>query len=435
MTRRNFTGNRKGRGLSALPLSCSRFFRDIASALCPPPSTLRGGQILLPSLIILPSLLLFVYLIFETGKLSRGKIRQQFAIDSAAFIQMGDYTNLLNRTAYVNGVFPYRIFKEEYGCGGACTPGQPDCNYLQKSDGKGSECRYKMLYEAGDFPKYTGSDDDPPNRNPVVLDDIDEWPLAFGGPRAGDLNKNPPDLDPMITLISKDQGIKINVSWNDAVRIFTFYSQVYVLLGQVETSQMKVFIELVKDFSFFRQSYWLNVNTAECSDNRLTCGDEGLSMGFKANWFHSGPVNTTCTGNMFMCFAQKVRFWGKAPKTPTPWDPLPYMLGELPPPGYIDMRTCKGCPPEGLFQLAGIKDDVLDELGKGYNVYQSYGTEQNYFNIDFNDMAGYWTSCQGTEMGRPCVHAKVASQCPKLLSGNNCVWPNPTPKYQTRLYP
>jgi len=34
-----------------------------------------------------------------------------------------------------------------------------------------------------------------------------------------------------------------------------------------------------------------------------------------------------------------------------------------------------------------------------------------------------------------CVHARIAVQCPRYNSGNNCVWPNPTPKYQTRLYP
>ena len=77
---------------------------------------LRRGQILLPSLFVIPSLLIFVYLLFETTKISREKIRQQFAVDSASFIQMGDYTNLLNRTAYVNGPFPHRIFRERYSC-------------------------------------------------------------------------------------------------------------------------------------------------------------------------------------------------------------------------------------------------------------------------------------------------------------------------------
>ena len=76
----------------------------------------RAGQLLIPALFVVPSLLLFVYLLFETTKVSREKIRQQFAVDSAAFIQMGDYTNLFNRTAYVNGAFPYRIFKEAYEC-------------------------------------------------------------------------------------------------------------------------------------------------------------------------------------------------------------------------------------------------------------------------------------------------------------------------------
>src|SRR3989339_619338 len=108
----------------------------------------RAGQILIPSLFVIPSLLLFVYLLFETTKVSREKIRQQFAVDSAAFIQMGDYTNLLNRTAYVNGAFPYRIFKEQYEC-------PPDRNWRTTEDG-GRECTYDMLYKSGAFPKYKG---------------------------------------------------------------------------------------------------------------------------------------------------------------------------------------------------------------------------------------------------------------------------------------
>jgi hypothetical protein len=107
----------------------------------------RRGQILIPSLLIIPSLLLFVYLLFETSKVSREKIRQQFAVDSAAFIQMGDYTNLLNRTAYVDGAFPYRIFKEAY----ECPPEKP----LSLADGSVEQiCPYDMLYAAGAFPKY-----------------------------------------------------------------------------------------------------------------------------------------------------------------------------------------------------------------------------------------------------------------------------------------
>ena len=75
----------------------------------------RRGQILLPSLLVLPVLFLFVILICEVGKLSRDKIRQQFALDTAASLEMEQYTDTLNRLAYINGAFPDRIFREIYG--------------------------------------------------------------------------------------------------------------------------------------------------------------------------------------------------------------------------------------------------------------------------------------------------------------------------------
>jgi len=144
---------------------------------------------------------------------------------------------------------------------------------------------------------------------------------------------------------------------------------------------------------------------------------------------------------MFMCYIKKVMLHAKVPRTPTATDPLPYFLGgtfepDGTTPKPVDMTTCSGCSPDGLFQLAGFKDSKLKALGDpGYHVYQSFSVEENYFGIKFNEMESAWDSCEGTTPGKPCVHSLVASQCPQLGSGNNCVWPDPTPKYQTRLYP
>src|SRR5882762_4250727 len=74
----------------------------------------RRGQIVIPALFIFPTLMLFVFLIFETAKLSREKIRHQFAVDAAAFVEMSNYSDFLNRSAYVNGAFPMRIFYEGF---------------------------------------------------------------------------------------------------------------------------------------------------------------------------------------------------------------------------------------------------------------------------------------------------------------------------------
>src|SRR3989338_1050305 len=74
----------------------------------------RAGQIVIPAMLLFPTLFLFVYLIYETAKLSREKIRHQFAMDAAAFVEMTNYSDFLNRSAYVNGAFPMRIFREGF---------------------------------------------------------------------------------------------------------------------------------------------------------------------------------------------------------------------------------------------------------------------------------------------------------------------------------
>ena len=371
--------------------------------------SLRRGQILIPSLLIIPSLMLFIYLIFETTKLSREKIRQQFALDSAAFIQMGDYTNILNRTAYVNGAFPYRIFKEAYDCQSGCTTGLEE-NCIRRTNELGAVCTYAMLYDAGAIPKYSG---DVAYQQAVSLDNKSKWEIAFKDPPRDSINKNPPTVDDTLTLITSDEGIHLYIFWDPATGIYKFYAQVYTMLGMVEESQMTVFERLTENFNFFRKSYYLNANTQECVDNPNTCGEDGIKSpgGFRNNKFVRGS-------SMFRWYLGEIMFHAKVPQPGLP----PYFLGKTNPP----LRM----PGPGLFQLATFSDDALKTVGRpGYHVYQGWDVSSNYFGVNFNSMV----ACQ--ETGRPCVHALVATQCPQLESGNNCVWPNPTPKYQTRLYP
>ncbi|MEA3306970.1 MAG: hypothetical protein U9Q34_04200, partial [Elusimicrobiota bacterium] len=346
-----------------------------SSTLYSLPSTLRRGQFILPAVLVIPSLLLFVYLIFETAKLSREKIRHQFAIDSAAFIQMGDYTNLFNRTAYVNGTFPYRVFKEVYEC--------PPNDYLQRTDGTGEECPYDMLYKAGNFPKYSGDVSGAP---PTALDGKSKWTIKFGAARAG-MNTNPPVVPDTLTLVTEQQGIKLYIFWDPLIGVYKFYAQFYTLLGSIEKSQITVFERLTDNFNFFRKSYYLN--TGECRNNPGGCAEEGVA-GFKNNAIKNGS-------NFHMHYINKIRFWAKVPQSGIP----PYYLGKTNPP--IDIK---------LFQLASIDGGALKAAGRGYEVYQGWDVDSNYFNIDFNKLA----ACKN--IGRPCVHSMVASQCPELGAGN-----------------
>ncbi|MCK5582188.1 MAG: hypothetical protein KAI33_00275, partial [Elusimicrobiales bacterium] len=301
------------------------------------------------------------------------------------------YTNLFNRTAYVNGTFPYRVFKEVYEC--------PPNDHLQKTDGNGQECPFDMLYRAGNFPKYSG---DIQGAAPTQLDDEKKWDIRFHGTR-GAMNKNPPDFDETLTLVTEQQGIKLYVFWDPIIGVYKFYAQFYTLLGQIEKSQITVFERLTENFNFFRKSYYLN--TGECREgNAAGCAEDGVA-GFK-------PIKDK--DNFHMHYIEKIRFWAKVPQSGIP----PYYVGKTNP--SIDIK---------LFQLATIDNLTLENAGNGYHIYQGWDVDSNYFNVDFN------AEVPCTNMSRPCVHAMVASQCPDLGSGNNCVWPYPTPKYQTRLYP
>ncbi|MCX5793793.1 MAG: hypothetical protein WCK76_08155 [Elusimicrobiota bacterium] len=385
---------------------------------------LRRGQILLPSLFVIPSLLIFVYLLFETTKISREKIRQQFAVDSASFIQMGDYTNLLNRTAYVNGPFPHRIFRERY----ACPPGDK----YGYDDDSGEICEYDILYDAGAFPK--DIEDSSSGVDPQALDEKSIWRIEFTNnsnnptnPWGNNTVRDPVKTNPtsnadieMFDLTTSAQGGSIKLPWPVASGIYMFYAQVYSLLGSVEESQWTVFDRLTDTFNFFRKSYYLNAGTQECVNNPGACGEDGLRSN---GGFISAKLRKAPGGDFMMHYIKHIEFHAKVY---TGGWPSPYYLGKSNP--AMDMTL--GSDPHGLFQLATVSDSFLDKLGRGLQVYQGWTAPSNYFNVKFNDIA----ACK--EVGRPCVHSRIATQCPQLTSAsNNCVWPNPTPKYQTRLYP
>jgi len=384
----------------------------------------RAGQILIPSLLVIPSLLLFVYLLFETTKLSREKIRQQFAVDSAAFIQMGDYTNLLNRTAYVNGAFPYRIFKEAFDCPGADGSNMP-FHYAKDPGGPQTICSYQILFEAGAYPR---DKNDVYGTEPVSLDDSKRWEIAFDPTGRPDFVKNPSAQikQPLLDLVTPAQILKILVPWTSSIGYFNFYYQVYSLLGTVEKSQWTVFSRLTESFNFFRKSYYLNANTPDCVSNPDACGEDGIasSGGFKLNRLEENR-------SFFMHYVHDIAYRGRFDDPADQFD-FGMSIGVTNPP--IDMTKYN---PDGLFQLATVDKDKLKTFGDGLHVYQGWDAPGNYFKVDFNKKD---SGCVGGS-ARPCVHSMVTTQCPgfrkhnSFTEDNNCVWPDPTPKYQTRLYP
>lgn len=202
----------------------------------------RSGQFAVPALIALPAVFLFVYLSIETTRLSREKIRRQFALDVAASQELSLYTDLLNRLAYINGPWPDRVFKELAV----------------------SQIRYYQDYRMGLFPASLGR----------VSEEQPRWMFRFGPGRAY-LNTDYPTRLDGIFFINQE-----HVSPRMAV-----FSKVYTLLGDLVDGHVKIFDDLNRRHAVLRKAMWMNLGgVPECPD-AAGCADEA------AEAFPPLPVN------------------------------------------------------------------------------------------------------------------------------------------------
>lgn len=368
----------------------------------------QRGQLAIPSLFVIPSLFLFLYLIFETAKLSREKIRHQFALDAAAFIEMTNYSDFLNRSAYVNGAFPQRIFHE--GFYNTC---------IEKKNNTAGDCGpkgdrlYDILYKNGAFPRNVGGD--PPD---APLDGKSPWFIQFDA-KFGAKNAPTPDPGGRLDLLTMQDALDYWISWDDAQDIYKLYVQIYQLLGSVEDAQFSVFKRLTNDHNFFRKSYWLNTN------DPINDARDGAKW-FDAYQFRPQPY----------CISE-IMIYGNKP-TNNAFQPYQIWAPNSP----ISMpSTIAGCQPSaGLFQMMAVPPAQLQNLRSrkalsnwpGWPIIQHWDRQRttlsrNYFNVNFHGLV----RCQ--DGGGPCVHATIALANPAQPAGG--LWPNPTPKFQTRLYP
>ena len=363
---------------------------------------------------------LFIYLIYETAKLSREKIRHQFAMDSAAFVEMTNYSDFLNRTAYVNGAFPMRIFEEGYGgqdgtnlfpdeCAGPpdkhdpCPPTQDYPPYASYAD---------VLYKNGAFPRSqtTGKDSYGPQ------DKV--WDIQYSPSRQQQLtDKNPIDTFELFTIQDANWFWH---PWDLATEIYKLYVQIYSLLGSVEDAQRQVLKRLSNGHSFMAKSYWLN--TGE-SGAELVASFNAVVPDFGSNTV-AEPV---CQRHL--------NYWGNVhrvgggiqPYIPQHTDPVVDLAA--------NGMTSPGCS-AGLFQIMWVDPNIVNSMSKkspsgdypGIMLEMDWEIPNaNYFNVDLK-----------SEMGKFPAHKlrttiSLGSGDPSMATPS--VWPNPTPKFQVRQFP
>jgi hypothetical protein len=363
------------------------------------PRASRRGQIVMPALFLFPTLFLFVYLIFETAKLSREKIRHQFALDAAAFVEATNYSDFLNRTAYVNGAFPMRIFEQGYD------------DFPAECEGKVEHCEKityaEILYRNGIFPRSQSGK--------KSYSSEETWDIAYGGSVGAAKNSNNPTIADPVVLFSMDDANKFWHAWDLATEIYKLYVQVFSLLGSVEDAQWQVLKRLTKDtnHSFLQKSYWLNTGDPANYGAQLASNWDAALGQFKAEPHCAQKLIYHGNRHLGGSGIQQYRVFGTDPP--------------------VDLPDSPGCSGGGLFQLMTVEDSIIkkfkDQSASGYPglpltmKWQIPG--KNYFNVDFGNMPQHFVG--GSPEIRTTVSIGVGSRA--------SVWPNPTPKFQVRQFP
>lgn len=360
----------------------------------------RKAQILLPSVLLAPIFILVVYLLFETAKVSMTKVRQQFALDNAAYSQMSAASTYLNAVAMVNGPLPYRVMLTESSRGLVPKGGStPDPNTTV----------FDLFYKAGAFPSVGKS----PNgiNNPPAAESTD-WNVHYykpeGGSNATFVSREPwetesptPPTD-AVSVIDKNLVENYHFSGeNIGIGSIVNYLETYARVGSIYKSQSYVYKELSKNAIMFREAYFLNVNDCKRSE----CARQS---------------------------AAKIRQFTTLGTTPFELEDLQFFVSDSP----SNYSYHGGAYPvtfnapkdllngDKLFQFAFLTSSSrskLRTLSRGLLLEQSFKLPRNHFNINLE------------QKYKPYVRNRVFLTCPR--SNNNCVWPNPLPKYSITLDP
>lgn len=368
----------------------------------------RQAQILLPAVLLAPIFILVVYLLFETAKVSMTKVRQQFALDNAAYSQVSAASTYLNAMAMVNGPLPYRVM-QWYATDMEPLPPKQTLPNLPPIT------IFELFYKGGGVPTI-GPDYEHGINKPPVAESVD-WGLKYysgdelddDGSRADWEKENPkqPDADKEIPVMSKklienyffpaasDSGQANGI----AVEAIVQYLDTYARTGSIYKSQDYVYKQVSKNAFMFREAYYLNVNDCKRSD----CARQSAAQLRQFLDLKTKPFEI-----------DNIKFWVSETGS------ILYHGGasELP------LKASEVLTGEKLFQFAYLDPASRGRLKsweRGVQLKQPFKLPRNHFNINLE------------QKYKPYVRNRVVLSCPR--TGNNCVWPNPLPKYNVTLEP
>lgn len=359
----------------------------------------RKAQILLPAVLLAPIFILVIYLLFEMAKVSMTKVRQQFALDNAAYTQVSVLSTYLNAVAMINGPLPYRVML--YYKDMKVTP-KPTAQQA----GKQPVSVFELFYHGGGIPAL-GPDYDTGVNGPPDADSTD-WGLRYDPsiqdfPR-GDWEKEQPrepDSETWVPVMSRSL---VDDYYFPALRygveVIKNYLTTFATTGNIFESQEYIYKQETKNAVAFRTGYFLNTNDCKKSD----CARQSAAQ-----------LRRFLSINLEPFELNKLRFYASDSG----------MSGEHGGAYNIDFSASEILPNGShLFQFAYVDANSrsrLRTLGRGIKLKQSFKLPKNYFNINLE------------QKYKPYVRNTVVLSCPR--SNNNCVWPNPLPKYNVTLDP
>ena len=355
----------------------------------------KQAQILLPAVMLAPIFILVVYLLFETSKLSMTKVRQQFALDNGAYSQMSTTSAYLNSVAMVNGPLPYRVMK---------TFDQPLAKQPNIKKNQGDLTVFDIFYKAGAFQaagKKHNIGKEGAISNQVPKPEATDWQFSYFPGKRTNWNKEDPtdSFDKDGKYILTDKEIAENYFFGAktlGIASIKEYTSIFARVGSIYNNQKYVYDTAINKSNLFRASYF--ANTKDCP--RMTCGKQAAEVLDKY-------VMETKVFDI-----DKVRFYVTA-------DFSKYRLatGSFP----LDLAYSETIKTK-LFQFAYLTPGSrsrLRQLGRGIVLKQKFTVPANRFNINL------------TERYKPYVRNTVTVTCPR--GNNNCVWPNPIPKYSVKV--
>ena len=362
----------------------------------------RKAQILLPSVLLAPIFILVIYLLFETAKVSMAKVRHQFALDNAAYSQMSSASTYLNAMAMLNGPLPYRVML-----------GYNNGQALKKKQGSDTPDKltiFDLFYKGGAFPSI-GPDHENGINNPPKPEQ-DDWDVKYydgeylddGATRAAWQKETPSQpgddfLPVMSKKLTSDVYFMVNGQDTEGQAAIVGYLETYLRVGSIYKSQDYVFKEVSKNAVMFRKAYYLNVNDCKRDD----CARQSASQIRQFLNLKTKPFELN-----------KIRFYMSEASARGDYNTGTKDLD------FEAEKTLK----EKLFQFAyldGGSRSKLKSLAHGILLKQTFKLPRNHFNINLE------------QKYKPYVRNRVVLSCPR--NGNNCVWPNPVPKYSITLEP